>query len=117
MEYQVVYYRTSWSGEEPARAYIEALSEKERAKVKSFIKLLQERGGYLDEPYAKKVEGTKYRELIVNFGNKGHRVFYFTHSGKRIVLLHGFPKKGQKTPPRELVSGNRYYEDFLSYDE
>jgi len=30
------------------------------------------------------------------------RVFYCTKVGKRIIMLHGFVKKTQKTPPKEL---------------
>ena len=30
------------------------------------------------------------------------RVFYCTRVGQRIILLHGFLKKSQKTPPKEL---------------
>ena len=35
-------------------------------------------------------------------GAKGiARVFYCTIKGRRIVMLHSFVKKSQKTPPRE----------------
>lgn len=30
------------------------------------------------------------------------RVFYCTRVGQRIIMLHGFVKKSQKTPPKEL---------------
>ncbi len=30
------------------------------------------------------------------------RVFYCTKVGKRIIMLHGFVKKTQKTPAKEL---------------
>jgi len=30
------------------------------------------------------------------------RVFYCTRVGRRIVMLHSFVKKTQRTPPREL---------------
>jgi len=35
------------------------------------------------------------------------RVFYCTLIGKRIVILHQFTKKTQKTPPRELALSRR----------
>ena len=44
----------------------------------------------------------------------GHiRVFYFTFTGKRIVLLHGFLKKTDKTPERELVLAEKRMKDFI----
>jgi phage-related protein len=39
------------------------------------------------------------------------RVFYCTLVGQRIVMLHGFVKKSQKTPPKELgIARNRMAE-------
>ena len=35
------------------------------------------------------------------------RVFYCTMIGKRIVMLHQFTKKTDKTPPRELAIARR----------
>jgi phage-related protein len=35
------------------------------------------------------------------------RVFYCTMIGKRIVMLHQFTKKTEKTPPRELATARQ----------
>jgi len=35
------------------------------------------------------------------------RVFYCTIVGKKIVILHQFTKKSEKTPPRELTVARR----------
>lgn len=35
------------------------------------------------------------------------RVFYCTTIGKRIVMLHQFTKKTEKTPPKELAMARR----------
>ncbi len=35
------------------------------------------------------------------------RVFYFVQTGQRIVMLHQFVKKTQKTPPKELKIARR----------
>jgi phage-related protein len=35
------------------------------------------------------------------------RVFYCTMTGKKIVMLHQFTKKTDKTPPRELAIARR----------
>ncbi|MBI2961443.1 MAG: type II toxin-antitoxin system RelE/ParE family toxin [Betaproteobacteria bacterium] len=35
------------------------------------------------------------------------RVFYFVRTGQRIVMLHQFVKKTQKTPPKELKLARR----------
>jgi len=40
-------------------------------------------------------------------------VIYCFFTGRRIILLHGFQKKTQKTPERELETARRRYEDWL----
>lgn len=116
-EYEVVYYRRSRDGRNPVAEYLLALPEKEREKAAKMLGVLKARDGYLDEPYAKKVLGTPFRELIVNFGRNGHRIFYVAVVGKRIILLHAFAKTTEKTPRREIEKGIENYNDFISYDQ
>lgn len=40
------------------------------------------------------------------------RVFYCTMVGRKIVILHQFIKKTDKTPPRELETARRRMEEF-----
>jgi len=40
------------------------------------------------------------------------RVFYCTIIGRRIVVLHQFIKKSDKTPPRELEKAQRRMKEF-----
>jgi len=37
-----------------------------------------------------------------------YRIFYVFFTGKRIILLHGFTKKTQKTPRREIELALQY---------
>jgi len=39
------------------------------------------------------------------------RVFYCTMIGKRIIMLHQFTKKTEKTPPRELATARRRWRE------
>ncbi len=41
------------------------------------------------------------------------RIFYFTFTGKRIVLSHGFIKKTARTPLRELEIAEKRMNDFI----
>lgn len=55
------------------------------------------------EPYVRPVRGYKKLFEIRTNGKGGiARVFYFTMSGKRIILIHGFIKKTTKTPKKEI---------------
>ncbi|TAG77667.1 MAG: type II toxin-antitoxin system RelE/ParE family toxin [Burkholderiales bacterium] len=58
-------------------------------------------GPNLGEPHTKAF-GDGLFELRLKGGEGIARVFYCALIGKRIVMLHSFVKKSQKTPPNEL---------------
>jgi len=93
---KVTYYETA-RGDHPVRDYIESLPDKERSKVKALIDYLSEKV-VLNEPHTKKLSG--YSGLY-ELRPGSHRVFYCYHEGK-VVLLHAFRKKSNKTPQREI---------------
>ena len=74
-----------------------------KARIISIVDLLVEHGPQnVREPYVKHLQGKLY-EIRAKGKDGIARVFYFTMTGQRIVLLHGFIKKTQKTPKRELA--------------
>jgi phage-related protein len=111
-EYTILFYRNSQTNEMPARKFIESLDLKVRLKIEKYFKMLQLRQGYLDEPYARHIQG-KIRELRVDFAVIRHRIFYFTFVDKKIIILHGFIKKVQKTPPKEIQIALERYNDVI----
>jgi phage-related protein len=66
----------------------------------------------LSGPYTKQVKG-KIRELRVKDNRGAVRVLYFTFTGKRFILLHGFMKKTDKTPERDIEIAEKRMNDFL----
>jgi phage-related protein len=42
------------------------------------------------------------------------RILYFTHAGRKFILLHGFAKKTNKTPRREIEIAEERMKDYLS---
>jgi len=65
-----------------------------------------------DSGYVKHIEGNIW-ELRPEFGGVEMRLFYFIWTGDLIVFLHGFKKKSQKTPSRELAVAKRRMESLL----
>lgn len=67
------------------------------------------------EKYFKHLTGTDLYEIRVSSGNNIFRILCFFDEGKLIVLLNGFQKKTQKTPPTEIERAEKlkkqYYED------
>jgi phage-related protein len=69
-------------------------------------------GSNLGMPHTKAM-ATGLFELRIK-GKEGiARVFYCTLVGKRIVMLHGFVKKDQKTPPKELRKAKLRFTEVL----
>lgn len=112
-EYTLHYYIESSTNKKPARDFIFSLDTKVKAKVRSYFEYLQQHNGYLDEPYARHIVD-KIRELRVDFATIRHRIFYFTFVDKKIIILHGFIKKVQKTPEREVNIARKRYFDVIN---
>jgi phage-related protein len=103
-------FYTDARGKSPVLEYINGLSDRERAKVRNHMRLLQEFGIELGMPHARSLTGHKpIRELRPG----AIRLFYFAHTGHRFIILHGFRKKGRKTPQRHIAAAERYMADFL----
>ncbi len=115
MDWTVEFYRDP-DGHEPVKSFFNSLPRSARAKVVRTLALLKEYGVLLKEPYTRQVKG-KIRELRIKDSQGNVRVFYFTHTGKRFILLHGFVKKTEKTPVREIETAERRMNDFLERQE
>ncbi len=79
------------------------------------IDLLEKLGISIKEPYAKPIKGEKYKdlwELRIQQGSDASRIFYFLPIGNNFILLHGFLKKENKTPVRELETAMANMDDY-----
>lgn len=110
--YKVKFYIDE-NGDIPVLEYIEASSDKEKARILKYIGFLREHDGILDEPYAKHIKN-KIRELRVDFAKNRHRIFYFAFIGKTIILLHAFLKKTEKTPMSEIKKAEDNYNQAVN---
>jgi phage-related protein len=111
VQWEIGFYRDR-NGREPLKEFLDGLPAGTRAKVVKLFNLLAEEGVLLKEPYTRHIRG-KIRELRVK-DNLGHvRILYFTFTGKRFILLHGFLKKTDKTPEREIELAEKRMEDFM----
>jgi phage-related protein len=79
--------------------FIESLEKQKIAKVLHAIDVLEEFGPRLGMPHSKKVARSLF-ELRVR-GEQEVRIFYTFHRSS-IVLIHGFVKKSQQTPKKEI---------------
>jgi phage-related protein len=67
------------------------------------------------EPYIKQLTGhKKLFEIRIKDRTGISRILYFAHTGRKFVLLHGFSKKTDKTPQREIETAEERMKDYLS---
>lgn len=96
----------------PVKDFLDSLDKKMRAKFLMEIRLLDEKGNQLREPYSKALKDGIF-ELRAKVGSDISRVLYFFYYEGRIILTHGFIKKTQKTPQSEIEKAKQYRKDFF----
>ncbi len=102
--FQVKFYKTD-AGNEPVREWLLALSQEEKKTIGEDIKTVQF-GWPIGMPVSRKVSKDLW-EVRSSLKNKISRVI-FTVEESIIVLLHGFIKKTQKLPQKDLdIAKNR----------
>lgn len=95
------------------REFIDSQPAKVREKILSDLKRLVRLDVELGSPYVEKVTGRDVWELRTKLGGDIYRIFYFAYTGKKFVLLHGFQKKSQKAPGKELQRAEDRMRDYL----
>ncbi len=99
----VVFYKSK-SGNEPVRDWLKSLPKEDRKAIGEDIKTAQY-GWPLGMPLIRKIERGLW-EVRSDISTGIARVF-FTVKDSLMILLHGFVKKSQKTPPTELDNARR----------
>ncbi|MBK8465569.1 MAG: type II toxin-antitoxin system RelE/ParE family toxin [Chloracidobacterium sp.] len=86
---------------ESVESFVLGLPDGLLARYLRLTDMMLEFGANLGMPHTRAMSDGLF-ELRVK-GKEGiARVFYCTVVGQRIVMLHGFIKKSEKTPPKEL---------------
>jgi phage-related protein len=92
---------------EHVKAALDALPVDIRASFQRIAELIASHGlERVREPYVKHLEGPLW-EMRMKGGGGIARAVYVTAVGKRIVVVHVFEKKTQKTPRREIETALR----------
>lgn len=115
MKWNIEIYQKE-NGEIPLVDFFNDLPPKHKAKIYWEIELLKEFGTELKEPYSKAIKGENYKglwELRIKFASDISRIFYFLPLESTFILLHGFIKKTEKTPKKELEIAKKNMDDYL----
>jgi phage-related protein len=101
------------SGGEPVAGFLRGLDRRTAARFDWAIEQLLVRNVSAREPLVRHLEG-KIWELRRESDGNIYRLLYAYVSGRRILLLHGFQKKTQRTPRREIVLAEQRLSRFLA---
>ncbi len=110
-EYSCIFYETA-DGKRPVEKFIESLGSETQDKFIIKQQLLQGFGPQLRYPHTDHL-GEGLFELRFK-GKEGQiRVLFFFFYGKRIIFTHGFVKKTQKAPRKEIEIAMERRKEFL----
>jgi phage-related protein len=111
-EWSIVFY-TDERGNEPVGEFLRSLDLRAQARFTWSIEQLRIRNVQAREPLVRHIEGRIWelrRESTTNI----YRLFYAFLSRRRILFLHGFRKKSQRTPRNEIEMASRRLADFIA---
>src|SRR4051812_48779949 len=104
-EWSIVFYLDD-DGGSPVEVFLRGLDATTQQRFRWSIDQLRARNVQARAPLVRHLEG-KLWELREESQTNVYRLLYFFFTGRRIVFLHGFQKKTQKTPRREIEIAQR----------
>jgi len=110
-EWSIVFYIEE-SGRNPVGEFLTALDVKAQARFVASMEQLRVRNVSAREPLVRHLED-KVWELREESRGNIYRLLYFFFSDRRIVFLHGFQKKTEKTPRGEIEIAMRRMKTFV----
>ncbi len=99
-KWKVVYY-ISASGDNPVSKFLDTLDKQTQTKLLRIVANIEEYGLLSVIPHIKKLTGTPLWEIRI-LGKHNARIIYVVPTHKSVLLLHGFMKKTDKTPSKEI---------------
>ena len=105
---QTIFFETE-SGSQPVRAFLLECTREDRKEIGSDIFKVQ-KGFPLGLPLIEKID-TDLWEIRSHIPDGICRIFFTIHQGT-MVLLHGFIKKSQKIPPKEIKIAKERLSEF-----
>jgi phage-related protein len=109
---EIIFYKTDL-GYDPAGEFLTQLEPGARAKTVRALELLRTLP-FVPSKFWKKMHGTENLwELRVEYAGNIYRILACTYKGNRVILLHGFQKKSQKTPQQEIEIAEQRKKRYL----
>ncbi|QEN04088.1 type II toxin-antitoxin system RelE/ParE family toxin [Thiospirochaeta perfilievii] len=114
-KWNIIYYEQNQESE--VFDFVESQKNSNKAKLLSWLSILEEKGPLLPRPYADILDDGIH-ELRIKLTGKQVRILYFFCFKDFIILTNCFNKKTNKVPKKEIAKAKMYRDDFLSkYNE
>jgi phage-related protein len=108
---EIIFFKTDF-GNKPVEEFLTNLEPAARAKVVRTLELLREQQ-IVPSKFWKKLSGTNLWEVRVEYAGNIYRLLAATAKGNRVILLHGFQKKSQKTPRQDMEIAEQRQKRYL----
>src|SRR6056297_3249869 len=109
---RILFYRFE-NGKCPVEDYLESLTNKQVEKV-FFVLDVIEQLEIIPKKFFKKLQSTdEIWEVRVQHGNNIFRLLGFLDDNDFVMLNHGFTKKSQKTPKKEIKIAEQRKKDYF----
>jgi|TARA_B100000446_G_C10551886_1_gene340846 phage-related protein len=107
-----VFFYQNQAGKEPVKDWLIALPVQDRKVIGQEVKTV-EFGWPLGMPLVRKMEKDLWEVRVDLEDGRIGRVL-FTVAGRKMILLHGFVKKSQKTPKPDLAIARKRKNEVLN---
>jgi phage-related protein len=98
---EIIFYETDF-GDKPVEDFLAMLDFASRAKAVRALELLRNQQ-FLSSKFWKKLHGSENLwEVRVEYSGNIYRILACMGKNNRVILLHAFQKKTQKTPVKEM---------------
>jgi phage-related protein len=97
---EIVFYESDF-GNKPVEDFLGSLEPAARAKVVRTLELLRTQQ-IVPAKFWKKLSGSDIWEVRLEYAGNIYRLLAAFAKGNRLILLHGFQKKSQKTPRQDM---------------
>ncbi len=116
VQWKIDFYQLP-DGSSPILDWFREQEPKVQARLARVFDLLQESGTSVGMPHVRSITGSKLFEIRAEQDTNIYRILYFAYTGQRFILLHGFQKKTQKTPKKELEIAEARLNEFLAEEK
>lgn len=117
MDFKIIFYKDD-NNNVPIEKFLTELAKTNQVLLAQTLKGIEKlrNKAYHREPLSKYLESQLW-ELRIKAGTNILRIIYTFQTGHIIILLHGFIKKGQKTPLKELEIARKRLKEVIKKQE